>query len=241
MPPAAVLTRQTTSGVERDQTLARLKQVRPASLNPINLIRPKVTHPTPYFRSDSHRNKPLFREQPEEPIVSLQGQAAAAPPPPHPQLMPPFSQHSPVALTTRRQSPVTHVQRHSPVPLMPDPSALPPPCLEYVYGNHQNYHDYMVRSGRIPVNVSHSNLIGQPVGPVYSPYDQPYVPYRNEMERISQPYIDPYISHNLHLYPPNQRLDCLPVRPANPGFYRYLAPHSQHVHPMWIYPHMLER
>lgn len=204
----------------------RLKHTQPVVSNP-RLVRPKVFHPSPYHRSETHRESSLHSEKLDEPIVTLPVRPGAV----QPQLL--VRRPSPVPII-RRQSPVPLMQNHSPqpVPMVSDQSNLPH-CLEYVYGNHPNYHpDYMVRSNRIPVNV-----IGQTVFP---PYDPPYVHYRNGMERIPPPaYIDPYYHpHNFHVPAPSQSLDCLPIRPTAPSFYRYPI----NTHPIWIYPHnMLER
>lgn len=180
-----------------DPSSPRIKHDQPVVSNP-RIVRPKVMHPSPYFRPDIMRNNSQYNDLLDDPIG--------------------------VALTVPRQQPA---------PQLPDPSNVSQ-HMEYLYGNHPNYHPEfgMVRSR--PLDISHSNLIGQPV---YSPYDQAFVQYRNEMERIPQPCTDPYIPHNMHVSPFNPGF--LPPRPAAPGVYRYLNP--PHVHPVWIYPHLLER
>lgn len=182
-----------------DHSLApSFKHDRPVVSNP-RLIRPKVMHPSPYFRSDSLRNNPPYNDKLDDPIG------------------------------------VAHmVPYHPPTSQMPaEQSNVPQHNMEYLYGNHPNFHhDFnMVRNRRLPLNIpQHPNLIGQPI---YSSYDQNYMQYRSEMERIPQPCLDPYIQHNM---PPfNPSIGYFPPRPpAAPGVYRYLSP--QH-HPVWIYPH----
>ncbi|XP_037038831.1 uncharacterized protein LOC119076262 isoform X2 [Bradysia coprophila] len=129
------------------------------------------------------------------------------------------------------------VRRHSPASLIPDQPSIPP-HIEYTYANRPNYrHDFMVRNMQLPLDMSqsHPNLMGQPM---YSPYDQQYMQYPIEMERMPHPYIDRFVQHN-NVAPPNRSIGFLPPRPIVPGVYRYLNP--QHDHPLWIYPHMLER
>ncbi|KAJ6648908.1 hypothetical protein Bhyg_04140 [Pseudolycoriella hygida] len=179
-----------------DTSSSRLRLDRPIVQNP-RIVRPKVVHPSPYFRPDILRN-----EQMEDPMV------APAPVP--------------------RQS-TDHVQDSPSIPHH----------MEYLYGNHLNYHtDFNVARGiRFPVEGPHANLMGQPV---YSPYDPAYVQYRSDIDRMTHPCIDSYMQHNLHVPPLNPNLGYLPPRPTAPGMYRYLNPQLIH-HPFWIYPHMLER
>lgn len=179
-----------------DPSTSRIKHDQPVLSNP-RLVRPKVMHPSPYFRPDMMRNNSQYNDHLDDPIG--------------------------VTLT---------MPRHQ-----PDPSNISQ-HMEYIYGNHPNYHPEfnMVRSRRLPLDISHSNLIGPAV---YSPYDQAFVQYRNEMERMSQPCTDPYIHHNMHVTQFNPSVSFLSPRPAGPGPYRYVNPH--HVHPVWIYPHLLER
>lgn len=130
--------------------------------------------------------------------------------------------------------------RHPPPPpplQMLDPSNTPQ-HMDYIYNSYPNHivhPEYnMVRGSRLPLDISQTNLMGPPV---YSSYDPAFVQYRNEMERISQPFTDPYSQLNMHVPPFNPGF--LPLRPTAPGVYRYINP--QHVQPVWIYPHMLER
>ncbi len=211
-------------------SIGRIKRVQPSLSNP-RVVRPKVIHPSPYFRSDTFGNNSQYNDQVADPMT----------------LSLPIRPHSPARLIRRpspsqmmpQHSPTRLIRRHSPDPLIPERLNLPP-HMEYVYGNHPNYnHDFMFRNNRLPLDVSHTNLIGPPV---YSPYDQSsYMQYRNEMERIPQPrFIDPYMQHSMPISPINRTIGFLPPRPSAPGVYRYLNP-QQHVHPVWIYPHMLER
>lgn len=182
-----------------------VKQDRPVVSNP-RVVRPKVMHPSPYFRPDSLRNNPQFNEKLEDPIGVTQMV-------PH---------HQPSAV---------------PMPDQPQPNV--PQHMEYLYGSHPSYHpDFnLVRNRQLPLDISHPNLMGPPV---YSPvYDQNFVHYRNEMDRIPQPCLDPYIQHGMHVPTFNPSIGYFPPRPAAPGVYRYLNP--QHAHPVWYYPHLLER
>lgn len=180
------------------QSISRVKMDRPVVANP-RLIRPKVMHPSPYYRPDLYRHDPPY-ESMEEPIVLN---------------MP--------------------VRRHTPPPTIRDQSSIPPPHMEYPYSNHPSYrHDFMVRSMQLPFDMTHGNLMGQPV---YSAYDQGYMQYPVEMERMP-PYTDRFIQHN-NVPPPNRNIGFMPPRPAAPSVYRYLNP--QHDHPLWIYPNMFER
>lgn len=122
-------------------------------------------------------------------------------------------------------------RRHSPPPIITGR----PSHMEYIYGNRPNYrHDFMVRSMQLPFDVFHTNLIRQPV---YPPYDQAYMQYPIETERMPHPY-DRFVQHNIEP-PRNRSIGFMPPTPTASGVYRYLNP--QHDHPLWIYPHMLER
>lgn len=179
----------------------RMQQDRLVVTNP-RLVRPKVIHPSPYFRSDSMRSRAQFNEQLEDPIGV------------------------PLTVSQHPRLPTTQI---------PEPPPNTAPHMEYFYGNHPNYHhDYnMIRNRRLPLDIPHPNLIGQPV---YSLYDHAYVQYRNEMERMPPCGIDPYIQHNMHVPPFNPNVGFLSARPAAPGAYGYLNPQQVH-HPVWIYPH----
>lgn len=167
---------------------ARIRHDRPVVSNP-RLIRPKVMHPSPYFRPDIIRNS-QYNDHLEDRIGV-------------PLTVPPGTQ-------------------------LPDPSHH----MDYLY-NHPNYHPEFNMVRNRPLDINHTNLMRQSV---YSPYDSNFAQYRHEMERISQPCIDPYIQH---VSPYNPSIGFLPPRQTAPGVYRYLNP--QHVHPVWIYPHLLER
>lgn len=202
----------TTTHSYDPSSTGRIKQDRPAVSNP-RLIRPKVVHPSPYYRSDLMANRSQFNDRLEAPIGV-------------PQTFP------------------MHQQQAAQIPEPADPSNIVQ-HMEYLYGNHPNYHNDigMLRNRRLPLDISHPNFIAQPA--VYSPYDRTYVPYRNEMERMPPPpcNIDPYIQHNMHVPPFNPNIGYLPPKPAAPpNVYGYLNPqHSHHPHPAWIYPHILER
>lgn len=126
------------------------------------------------------------------------------------------------------------VPQYPSAPQISDQSTIPQ-HMEYVYSQTANYHpEYnMMRNRRIPLDITHPNLMRQPV---FSPYDSPFIPYRNDVERIPQRLLDPYIQHNMHVPHVTPNVGFLPHRPTAPGVYRYL--HPQHV---WVYPHMPER
>lgn len=189
-----------TSNFYDQSSSGRIKQDKPLIPNP-RVVRPKVLHPGPYFRSDSLRNNAQFSEHLDDP--------------------------SGVALTVPQYPSAPQIPDHSPIPHH----------LEYIYSSHPtNYHpEFNMVRRQIPFDISHANLMGQPI---FSPYDPAFLQYRNDMERISQPSLDPYIQHNMHV-PLNPNVGFLPPRPTAPGVYRYLNP--QHVHPVWVYPHMPER
>lgn len=181
-------------------TSVRTKQDRPLIPNQ-RIIRPKVVHPSPYFRSDLLRNS-QYNDQLDDSVG--------------------------VTLTVPQYPPAPQISDHSTIPQH----------MEYIYSQPANYHpEYsMLRSRRIPVDISHASLMRQPL---FSPYDQPFVQYRNDVERIPQPLVDPFIRHNMHVPHMAPNVGFLPPRPTAPGVYRYL--HPQHVHPVWVYPHMPER